>query len=182
MSDGRVTLGASSVARLSYAFSGGLFADGGDKIEGIDFVFAGDSPDSRTATFAVSQPIPEAFEPTATFPHTEGLLGAASLRVGESRWAFFVREAHFGRAAASQPEELAVPVFDAGVFDESVYEPELGTGKPASAKVGFTWQEHEPFAVRLWIPMRFSKLDTADAVENMAYVDAAYRAAGMAPR
>ena len=25
-------------------------------------------------------------------------------------------------------------------------------------------------------------LDTADAVENMAYVDAAYRAAGMAPR
>jgi predicted dehydrogenase len=24
--------------------------------------------------------------------------------------------------------------------------------------------------------------DTADAVENMAYVDAAYRAAGMAPR
>ena len=25
-------------------------------------------------------------------------------------------------------------------------------------------------------------LDTADAVENMAYVDAAYRAAGMSPR
>jgi hypothetical protein len=25
-------------------------------------------------------------------------------------------------------------------------------------------------------------IDTADAVENMAYVDGAYRAAGMAPR
>lgn len=163
-SDGRVTLGGSSVARLSYTFSGGVFADGGDKIPGVDFVFAGDSPDARAATFAVTQPIEDAFEPTAAFPHTEGLLDAASLRVGESRWAFFVRAAHFGRTAASRPEELAVPVFEAGVFDESVYEPEAGTGKPPSGKVGFTWQEHEPFAVRLWIPMRFSKLDSPDAI------------------
>jgi hypothetical protein len=162
-SDGRVTLAGSSVARLSYSFSGGVFGDATQAFS-ADFVFAGDSADAPVATFAVTQPIADAFDPSAVFPHTEGLLDAASLLVGESRWAFFVRAANYGRAAATAAEELAVPIFDAGVFDASVFEPDTSVGSPSSGRVGFSWQEHEPFAARLWIPLRFSTLDISGEV------------------
>ena len=78
------------------------------------------------------------------------------MSLGESRWAFFVRAAHFGRTAESLADELTEPVFDAGVFDESVYAP----GAEPSGAVGFAWQEREPFAATLWIPQRFAALDT----------------------
>ena len=158
-SDGRATLDGSSVARLCYTFTGGVFADSGQTFKN-DFVFADDTVEGQVATFAVSQPIPDAFDAGAVFPHAEGLLGAAQLIVGESRWAFFVRAAHYGRDAETTADEFAVPSFDAGVFDASVFEPVTSVGSPSSGKVGFTWQEHEPFAARLWIPLRFSKLDT----------------------
>jgi hypothetical protein len=161
--DGRVTLAGASVARLSYSFSGGLFAAATQSFPG-DFVFAGGSAAAQVATFAVTTPIPDAFDPGAVFPHTEGLLGAATLPVGESRWAFFVRTADYGRAAASPADELAVPVFNSAVFDGSVFEPVTSVGSPSSGKVGFSWQEHEPFATRLWIPLRFSTLDETGEV------------------
>jgi hypothetical protein len=157
-SDGRATLDGSSVARLCYTFTGGVFADAGQTFKN-DFVFADDTVEGQIATFAVTQPISDAFDPDAVFPHAEGLLDAAQLIVGESRWAFFVRAAHYGRDAATTAEEFAVPIFYAGVFDASVFEPDTSVGSPGSGKVGFSWQEHEPFAARLWIPLRFSTLD-----------------------
>jgi hypothetical protein len=156
--DGRVTLAGASVARLCYTFIGGVFADAGQTFKN-DFVFADGTIEGQAATFAVTKPIPDAFDPGAVFPHAEGLLDAAQLIVGESRWAFFVRAAHYGRDAAATDDEFAVPIFDAGVFDESVFEPDTSVGSPSSGKVGFSWQEHEPFAARLWIPLRFSTLD-----------------------
>ena len=156
--DGRVTLAGVSVARLSYSFSGGLFADATKAYPG-DFVFAGGSDTAQVATFAITTPIPDAFDPSAVFPHTESLLGAATLPVGESRWAFFVRAGDYGRTADTPADELAVPVFNSAVFDGSVFEPSINVGSPSSGKVGFSWQEHEPFAARLWIPLRFSTLD-----------------------
>src|SRR5262249_18416573 len=126
--------------------------------------FAGDPATERVATFAVTTPIPDAFDPSAVFPHTEGLLGAATLPVGESRWAFFVRAGDYGRDAETPEDELAVPIFNSAVFEESVFEPARGVGSPSSGKVGFSWQEHEPFAARLWIPLRFSTLDKAGEV------------------
>jgi hypothetical protein len=157
-SDGRATLDGSSVARLCYTFSGGVFADAGQTFKN-DFVFADDTVEGQVATFAVTQPIPDAFDPNAVFPHAEGLLDAAQLIVGESRWAFFVRAAHYGRDAETTADEFTVPIFDAGVFDESVFLPDTSIGSPSSGKIGFSWQEHEPFAARLWIPLRFSTLD-----------------------
>jgi hypothetical protein len=181
-SDGRVTLGGNSVARLSYSFTGGVFADAAHARSGSDFVFTDDTARPQAATFAVTQPIDDAFDPGALFPHTEGLLESASLVVGESRWAFFVRDASFGRDAAAVRDEFVAPLFEAAVFDESVFQPETTPGSATSGKVGFAWQEHEPFAVRLWIPLRFSDLDVAGEVpakERLRLLLDRHRAAGI---
>jgi len=180
-SDGRVMLAGSSAARLSYSFSGGVFSDATQKFT-TDFVFADDSSAQQAASFAVTQPIPDAFEAGANFPHSEGSLNAASLEVGESRWAFFVRAANYGRTATAPTDELAVPVFDAGVFDASVYEPDRSVGAPSSGKIGFSWQEHESFAARLWIPLRFSTLDVSGEIpvnERLRLLLDRHRAAGI---
>jgi hypothetical protein len=181
-SDGRVTLAGSSVARLSYSFSGGVYADATQTDSQRDFVFQGDAATGQLATFAVTQPVDDAFDPNAIFPHTDGLLDTASLVVGESRWAFFVRAASFGRTAETPASELAVPVFEAGVFDSSVFEPDTSAGAPSSGKVGFSWLEHEPFAARLWIPLRFSTLDIDGEVpvkERLRLLLDRHRAAGI---
>ncbi len=175
-SDGRVTLDGASAARLSYSFTGGVFADasGADR---RDFVF-----DSPTTKFAVTQPIDDGFDPGAVFPHSDGLLETASLVVGESRFAFFVREAHYGRDAGTPADELAVPVFEAAVLDSSVFEPDTSVGSPSSGKIGFSWQEHEPFAARLWIPLRFSTLNRDGEVpvkERLRLLLDRHRAAGI---
>jgi hypothetical protein len=150
-----VTLQGASVVSSSYAFRGGVFGSA-DATQANDFVFAPAAAGSdRAATFAVTEPVPDAFEPSAVFPHAENLLEGAQMSLGESRWAFFVRSAHFGREAPATPDELAEPAFAAAVFDESVFEP----GTEAAAAVGFDWQEHEPFAATLWIPARFAALD-----------------------
>lgn len=180
-SDGRATLDGAGVARLSYTFTGGVFADAAGAHR-LDFVFEGGLDPGRTATFAVTRPIDDGFDPDAVFPHTDGLLQSASLVVGESRFAFFVREAHYGRDAATVPEELAVPVFEAAVLDSSVFQPDRSAGSPSSGKVGFSWQEHEPFAARLWIPLRFSTLDADGEVpvkERLRLLLDRHRAAGI---
>jgi predicted dehydrogenase len=58
--------------------------------------------------------------------------------------------------------------------------PEGTTVERLGTRPSYTYQL-EAFAahVQLGAPL---PLNTADAVENMAYVDAAYRAAGMSPR
>jgi hypothetical protein len=122
--------------------------------------------------------VTDALEPDAAFPHAEGLLEGSEMSLGESRWAFFVRVGHFGRAAESAADELAEPVLDAAVFDESVFEP----GAEPSGAVGFAWEEREPFAARLWIPQRFSALDRESEVpvrERVRLFLERYRAAGI---
>lgn len=178
-SDGRVTLGGDSVARRSFAFRGGVLADAGAGHPN-DFQFspaATDRPE-REATWAVTEPVPDAFAAGAVFPHAEGLLEGAEMSLGESRWAFFVRAAHFGRAAEAAADELAEPVPDAAVFDESVYSP----GADPSGAVGFAWQEREPFAATLWIPQRLSALDVDGELpvrERVRLFLDRYRAAGV---
>jgi hypothetical protein len=161
-SDGRVTLEGASVARLSYSFLGGVFGDR-TRAHNRDFVFADqDSLEQygdREGTFAVTAPVADAFEPTAVFPHAEGLLGAATMSVGESRWAFFVSVGHFGMHPAGGDDRFAVPLFDAGRFDRSAFAAVAGEQPDPAAEVGFAWQEREPFAATLWVPQRFEALD-----------------------
>ena len=174
-SDGRVTLAGASVARDSYAFRGGVFANLAASHPN-DFKLA-PAPE-REATFAVTEPVADAFEPTGVFPHAEGLLEGSSMSLGESRWAFFVRAAHYGGGGETEAEQLTAPVFDAAVFDESVFTP----GVEPSGAVGFDWQEREPFAATLWIPQRFAALDTDGETpvrERVRSFVERYRAAGV---
>ncbi len=181
-SDGRVTLAGASVARLCVSFSGGVFADAAKANALHDFVFAGDSVSRPVATFAVTAPVADGFDPATQFPHSEGLLEPAQLPVGPSRWAFFVRSGSYGRTADTPADELAIPVFNAAAFDGSVFQPDTSTGAPSSGKIGFSWLEHEPFAVRLWIPRRFSALDAPGEVpvaERLRLTLDRHRAAGI---
>jgi hypothetical protein len=169
-SDGRVTLGGESVARRSFGFRGGVFADVGASHPN-DFRF-------DSATFVVTEPVPDALDPATPFPHAEGLVAPITMSLGESRWAFFVRAAHFGRDASDASRRLAVPVFNAAVFDASVF---ADPGEPAG-EVGFDWQEREPFALTVWIPMRFSELDEDGELpvrERVRLLLSRHRAAGV---
>jgi hypothetical protein len=165
--DGRVTLGGTSAGRLAYAFHGAVFADA-DARDDRDFAFDGE------ATFAVTEPAPDAFEPGAVFPHSEALLPPPTMAVGETRWAFFVRAAHY----AGDGGVLPLPTLVAGVFDASVFEP----AGDAAAKIGFAWQDREPFAATLWVPKRFAELDGENQVpvrEVLRLLLDRHRAAGI---
>jgi hypothetical protein len=182
-SDGRVTLAGGSVAAYAFSFLGGVFADEDALAPGRDFVFADESaPEEtgdRTAEFAVTRPVGNAFEVGST-PHAEALLDVQTLALGESRWAFFVQVAHFG-AGSGADARFAVPAFSAGIFDESVYASDAGPAEPAGA-VGFAWQEREPFALTVWVPRRFSNLDAEGELpvtERLRALLDAHRAAGV---
>jgi hypothetical protein len=182
-SDGRVTLEGASVAAFAFSFRGGVFADADALAPGRDFVFADEAdPEAtgdRTATFPVTRPIADAFE-IGSAAHAEALLDVETLALGESRWAFFVRVAHFGAGSGAE-ERFAIPAFSAGIFDESVYASDAGPAEPAGA-VGFAWQEREPFALTVWVPRRFSRLDAEGELpvtERLRSLLERHRAAGI---
>lgn len=151
--DGRVTLSDLSVAGQAWRFTGGVFADAGLP-SARDFVWAGDGAAAadRVASFAVSAPIADAFEPAPSLPHAEPLLPPLELSAGESRWAVFV-----GAATYASPSSVAAPRTLAGYFDETVFDP--GASTDPAFEVGFEWDEREPFAVRVWLPLTLADLD-----------------------
>ncbi len=164
--DGRVQLDGGDVAGRCYSFHGAVFADAAAS-HSKDFVWAGPgstpAPGGRGATFAVTAPIPDAFDETAAFPHSGGRLTSPAMSTGESRWAYLVAKATFGSEEEGGRPWPAAPRFRAGRFDATVWAATTGV-LPPSGEVGFEWQEHEPFAARVWIPMRFAALDRPDEV------------------
>lgn len=178
---GRVTLDGVEVGRRCFVFDGGVFADA-DATHPRDALFAEDglADDEplppNTATFVTTRPLADGFDPGAVFPHAGGAIPPATLAVGETRFRVFVREASFG----TQPDLPAVPISDAGIFDASLFA-DAAAGDPVLA-LGFSWQEREPFACRLWIPARFRSLDTDDALpanERLRLLLDRHRAAGI---
>ena len=188
---GIATLDEVPVTRECFGFQGGVFAEqlaGHDN----DFVFAdADDPsavDDRTATWVEAVPYADAFERIASFPHAAGTLTAPELRVGDTRWAFLVGVGHFGTRAL--PDEappidlLAAPRPFGGRFDRSVFHPwiDATSGSLPSGAVGFTWQEREAFAARLWLPRRLAELDAEQPVpvtERIRLLLDRFRAAGV---
>jgi hypothetical protein len=156
---GAVTLDGADATGLAWAFQGGVFAEQGEDA-GRDFRFtddAGATSIGQPATFAVAAPFAAAFDPGAMWPHATGAMPHATLVVGRSRWAFFVRVAHHGSTDPTGTTPLpAVAIFQAGIFDESVWAAPPAT---TAAKLGFDWDEREPYAVKLWIPRQFERLD-----------------------
>jgi hypothetical protein len=188
---GIVTLGAvdsvspAEVTRNAISFRGAVFAS--SPAHSNDFVWA-DASDpvaggDRAGTFVQTAPIEHGLDPTTVFPHPGGLVQAPTLLVSTSRWAFFVRPAHFGRTTEAGGEEPAVPFHLAGMWNRSVFDPTESDGtRNPSGRVGFDWQEREAFAVCVWIPRRFELLDTEGEVpipERLRILLDRYRGAGV---
>ena len=164
--DGRATLDGEDVTPFAYSFHGGVFADRG-RSHPNDFIFAdaeAESAAERAATYAASDPEDDHFEAATDWPHEGGLFDPLSIALGDSRWAFFVRLARFGSETSPDDESPprpvpAVPIFDAGMFDGSVWAELADAGAAPSAEVGFEWLQREAFAVCVWLPARFESLD-----------------------
>jgi len=169
---GRVTLGPAGaqnspeVTRNAFSFSGAVFASAHHHSNDFHWADAGNPTldGDRGATFVETSPIESGFDPSAIFPHAGGSIRPPTLLVNTTRWAFFVRAAHFGRRADGDGSEPASPTFLAGIWDASVFDPSEPEGsRSPSGRVGFEWEEREAFAVRVWLPRRFASLDAVGA-------------------
>jgi len=186
--DGRVRLGSTDASPLAFTFRGAVFADAKTNVteaDPRDFVFAGEGAPAtdRVGTFPVTQPIADAFSNLSAAPHAPAALSPITLAVGETRFAFFVRVAHFGTHDSSS-DEPALPVTVAGLFDDSVFATDIEAGDipPPAGRVGFEWLEPEAFAVRLWLPPRLAAFDVAGETPVLERVRVSlerHRAAGV---
>lgn len=178
---GRVLADTSDVTGSAFGFSGAVFASSAEPHD-KDFVFSGEGAsdaieESRFGDFVVTAPIPNAFAASAGLPHGGATVESLPMPLGESRWAFFIRVAHHG----AEPDE-AVPSYAAGRFDASVYADTDGDFDEPSGEVGFRWEEREPFAVRVWLPQRLSRLDDdvgSSVREPLRFLLERHRAAGV---
>ena len=153
---GRVVLGGDDVTGNAFTFTGGVFADA-TETHPADWVFATDGADTdtdpagdRRATWVVTRPIGDGFEQLPSIPHG-GTVTGLPLPLAESRWACFVRLAHYGN-----DPRAAIARNSAGRFDQSVFD---GSPTDPFASIGFRWEEREPFSVRVVLPQRLAVLD-----------------------
>ena len=153
---GRVVLGNDDVTGNAFTFTGGVFADA-TETHPADWVFATDGADSdtdpagdRRATWVITRPISDGFDQLPSIPHG-GTVSGLPLPLAESRWACFVRLAHFGN-----DPRAAITRNNAGRFDESVFD---GSPIDPFASIGFRWEEREPFSVRVVLPQRLALVD-----------------------
>jgi hypothetical protein len=171
--DGRVLLDGSDVTSFAYAWRGACFG-GSDASTERDFVFAGAAPGgARTARFTEAVP-PGTLDRDAVFPHAGGDVPTPGIGIGETRFAFFVQEAHFSSREGTDatPVVRRVPPRPAvGFFDGSVFAPGPAQTRQPAAEVELSWLEYEAYAVRVLIPPRFRGL--GDPAETLAQVGAA---------
>lgn len=163
--EGRVFLDGSDVTSFAFAWRGACFA-GADRRQ-TDFVFDGPGvPPERRARFAEATPA-GALNSGFAFPHSGESLPMPGIGIGETRFAFFVQQAHFSKLieAGDEPEHVlrVVPRTAVGFLDTSVFAAAEGGVAPGSALVSLSWLEHRAFCVRVLIPRRFRALTPEDA-------------------
>ncbi len=113
----------------------------------------------RRARFAVTMPVPDAFGPDAPLPHGAATVPPMRLPRGVSAWTAFARPAHTSSGGpAGLPARHQAARFDAAVLADADGPAGVTLGQP-SMKVGFDWEEREPFAVRVLLPRRLGDLD-----------------------
>jgi hypothetical protein len=159
--DGRALLDGADVTALAFAWQGGCFA-GDDASAAADFVFGGDGLDPRLkkARFVTTTPA-FGLDREAVYPSDGASLPVPGIAVGVTRFAFFVREAHFASRDAAGPRSVT-PRSGAAEFDSAVFAPPP-LPRTASARVALSWLEHRAFAVRLLVPPRFRGWRSDDA-------------------
>jgi hypothetical protein len=158
--EGLVFLDEGDVSTIAYSWKGACFADSAPHAR--DFVFDGPGvPAKFRATFAESIPV-DGLDRGALVPHASEFLTPPGINVGETRFAFFVQQAHLGFRAL--PGDVApTPHTVIGFADSSVFaggddelDPKLpNPNDPVAAKVTLSWLEHEGYAVRVIVPARF---------------------------
>jgi hypothetical protein len=170
--EGRALLGEDDVTSLAYAWQGACFA-GEDASAEADFVFDGEGlgAQAKRARFVTMQPA-AAIDREALFPSDGASLPMPGIAVGTTRFAFFVREAHFASLDGTPAAPRSVtPRTGAATFDTSVFAPPPLPRTP-SARVLLSWLEHRAFALRLLIPPRFRqwRADEAEGVLTLQTV------------
>lgn len=166
--EGRVTLDDTDVTAFSFAWKGACFA--GSARRATDFVFGGPGvSEERRARFAETTPA-GAFDPEFVFPHSGEDVPMPDLAVGETRFAFFVQQAHFSKLESLDETERLLhvaPRTAVGFLDGSVFATTTDE-LPNSAIVSLSWLEHRAFCVRVLIPRRFRGWtpDDPDGVET----------------
>jgi hypothetical protein len=174
--EGRALLNGADVTAGSFSWQGACFAmptldseSGGDDnlVDKHEFVFDGPNLDAatkaRAATFVVTSP-PNALDRGAVFPHSGDPVSPPGVGVGRTRFAFFVQEAHLSGDVVVSPRTAVAfagdrddPAAVASVF--AMTPPPPDTAPPPAALIRLSWQEHEAYAARVWIPKRFATLD-----------------------
>ena len=183
--EGRVLLDSTDVTALSFAWKGACFADH-TALRPSDTVFDGPGADpARRATFAVSTP-PGALAAGFVVPHAGDSLPMPGIAVGETRFAFFVQEAHFSRVDPAPPASIqrVEPRPAVGFLDQSVFAPGASETRPTSGVVSLAWDERVAFRVTVWIPKRFLALTPDDeegreTLERVGFALNRFRPAGV---
>jgi hypothetical protein len=154
--EGRALLDGADVTSSAYAWEGGCFADAGGATGELDFVFDGGTrPAGMLAAWFVTATPPNALDREAVRPHADVTLPMPGIGLGETRFAFFVQEAHFNSLeGAPAAIRLVVPRTRAAFHDASVLAP-AGEPRTAAADVSLSWMERRAFHARLLIPARF---------------------------
>jgi hypothetical protein len=204
--EGRVMLDSTDVTSLAFAWTGACFADG-TSLRPTDFVFDGPGVDpARRALFATSTPA-GAIGADFVFPHAGDSLPMPGISVGETRFAFFVQEAHFSHLEPGVPlvvdsvetsdEETSTldagplaqvarvePRPKMGFLNASVFAPGPLEARATAAVVALAWHERIAFWVNVWIPKRFLALtpddeDGRDTLGRVALAVNRFRPAGV---
>jgi hypothetical protein len=160
--EGRVLLDSSDVTSFAYAWKGACFA--GEDLRLSDAVFDGPEVDpEHRARFVETFPA-GALDSEFVFPHAGESIPMPGIAVGETRFAFFVQQAHFSSVDTGSPPQLlyTTPRTKVGFLDGSVFAPAAGATGPDAALVSLSWLEHRAFMARVWIPMRFQKFVAGD--------------------
>ena len=155
---GAVTLDGDVVTGSAWEFHGAVFADGRARLQG-DFVFTDATAREHDGHFVTTAPRADALEAAAAFPHGAATTGPLRLRLGQTYWAAFVRVDH---TSTVTPGALA-PRTKHARFDQAVLADSNGIDGPTagdpSFRIGFAWEEREPFAVRILLPRRLAAVD-----------------------
>lgn len=161
--EGRVFLDGADNTTLAFSWRGACFA--GDTPHLRDFVFDGMGvPATRRARFAEVVPV-GGLDRESVFPHASESLQMPGINIGETRFAFFVQQAHLGHRGAPPSRDLSTtPRTTIGFANQSVFAgsslPLSPAGEdPPAAEISLSWLEHEGYAVRVLIPSRFQYLD-----------------------